>query len=111
MGETELMEKLRSLPHEKQAEVYDFVEFLSERYLVQTGTGSVSGKSGEGTGVHRNASAGTMIRPPKPMSEEEIKRIFQAAQGAWGPRTLEETDALIQERRRIDWGDNNKCTS
>jgi hypothetical protein len=32
MGYAELIEKLRSLPAEKQAEVFDFVEFLAVRF-------------------------------------------------------------------------------
>jgi hypothetical protein len=32
MGYTELIEKLRTLPEEKQAEVFDFVEFLAARF-------------------------------------------------------------------------------
>jgi hypothetical protein len=31
MGYTELINKLEALPREKQAEVFEFVEFLSER--------------------------------------------------------------------------------
>ena len=31
MGYAELIEKLRALPEDKQAEVFDFVEFLSSR--------------------------------------------------------------------------------
>lgn len=32
MGYAELIEKLRTLPQEKQAEVFDFVEFLAARF-------------------------------------------------------------------------------
>ena len=32
MGYAELIEKLQTLPDEKQAEVFDFVEFLSARF-------------------------------------------------------------------------------
>ncbi len=32
MGYAELIEKLQDLPAEKQAEVYDFVEFLADRF-------------------------------------------------------------------------------
>jgi hypothetical protein len=32
MGYVELIEKLQTLPHEKQAEVFDFVEFLAARF-------------------------------------------------------------------------------
>jgi hypothetical protein len=32
MSYTELIEKLQALPSEKQAEVFDFVEFLSARF-------------------------------------------------------------------------------
>ena len=32
MGFAELIEKLQNLPAEKQAEVYDFVEFLADRF-------------------------------------------------------------------------------
>ncbi len=32
MGYGELIEKLQTLPHEKQAEVFDFVEFLASRF-------------------------------------------------------------------------------
>ena len=31
MGYAELIERLQALPHDKQAEVFDFVEFLSHR--------------------------------------------------------------------------------
>ncbi len=31
MGYAELIERLQTLPHEKQAEVFDFVEFLATR--------------------------------------------------------------------------------
>jgi len=31
MGYAELIERLQTLPHEKQAEVFDFVEFLAAR--------------------------------------------------------------------------------
>jgi len=31
MGYAELIERLQALPHDKQAEVFDFVEFLSVR--------------------------------------------------------------------------------
>ena len=32
MGYPELMEKIRALPEDKQAEVFDFVEFLANRF-------------------------------------------------------------------------------
>jgi hypothetical protein len=32
MGYVELIEKLQTLPREKQAEVFDFVEFLAARF-------------------------------------------------------------------------------
>lgn len=35
MGYAELMEKLQSLPSDKQAEVIDFVEFLASRTLAR----------------------------------------------------------------------------
>lgn len=37
MGYAELINKLESLPHEKRAEVLDFVEFLAARCGVATG--------------------------------------------------------------------------
>lgn len=38
MGFPELMEKLQTLPPEKQDEVFDFVEFLSMRYAKEIAT-------------------------------------------------------------------------
>ena len=37
MGYAELISKLEALPREKQAEVFDFVEFLSARCDITTG--------------------------------------------------------------------------
>lgn len=36
MGYAELISKLESLPHDKQEEVFDFVEFLSARCVLST---------------------------------------------------------------------------
>jgi hypothetical protein len=38
MGYAELIEKLQSLPEEKQVEVFDFVEFLAARFGTALGT-------------------------------------------------------------------------
>lgn len=38
MGYAELIEKLQALPEDKQAEVFDFVEFLTDR-LAASGSG------------------------------------------------------------------------
>jgi hypothetical protein len=38
MGYTELIEKIQSLPKDKQAEVFDFVEFLASR-IAASGVG------------------------------------------------------------------------
>lgn len=46
MGYAELIETLKTLPQEKQAEVFDFVEFLALR-----------------AGLHRPASADGSVRP------------------------------------------------
>jgi hypothetical protein len=36
MGYAELIERLQALPHDKQVEVFDFVEFLSQRSALAT---------------------------------------------------------------------------
>ncbi|WP_395457512.1 DUF2281 domain-containing protein (plasmid) [Azospirillum melinis] len=36
MGYAELIKKLQSLPEDKQAEVFDFVEFLAARFAAST---------------------------------------------------------------------------
>ncbi len=46
------------------------------------------------------------ILPRKPLSEDEIERIMQETRGAWGKKTLEETDAMIKQRRLEDWGED-----
>lgn len=42
----------------------------------------------------------------KPLGEDEIEKIMQKTCGAWGQRTLEETDAMIKQRRLEDWGED-----
>lgn len=41
----------------------------------------------------------------RPLGDDEIERILHETCGAWGQRSLEETDALIRERRLADWGE------
>ncbi len=43
MGHAELIEKLQALPAEKQAEVFDFVEFLAVRFGKSKGTAFAHG--------------------------------------------------------------------
>jgi hypothetical protein len=43
MGYAELIEKLQDLPAEKQAEVFDFVEFLAVRFGKAKGTPLATG--------------------------------------------------------------------
>ena len=103
MGDAELMEKLRSLPLERQEEVYDFIEFLVERCRRSiNGTSAIDGRES------RNDPQGTDVYFPKRLSEEEIDQLLEKICGAWGPRTLEETEAMIKERRLIDWGENEE---
>ena len=46
--------------------------------------------------------------PRKHLSDDEIERIMQETCGAWGQRTLEETEALIKQRRIEDWGEDER---
>ena len=61
-----LIDKLQSLPEDKQATVFDFVEFLHSRYQVSCQEQNLT-----------NSSLATLIKPPllvndfKPMSREE----------------------------------------
>ncbi|MEO5350485.1 MAG: hypothetical protein H7836_12680 [Magnetococcus sp. YQC-3] len=46
------------------------------------------------------------LQPRKPLSEDEIEEIMQKTCGAWGKRSLEESDAMIKQRRLEDWGED-----
>jgi hypothetical protein len=47
MGYAELIEKLQDLPADKQAEVFDFVEFLADRFGKGKGTPFATGEWGD----------------------------------------------------------------
>lgn len=133
MGNAELLEKLQALPPEKQLEVFDFIEFLSERCRASTGAKPVPGgeipaeeKRAEFSGplatlraqvaneygdmepLKREELYDRVVLSRQPPSEDEIKWIMENVCGAWGHRTVEETDALIKRQRIADWGEEEE---
>ncbi|MBF0612602.1 MAG: DUF2281 domain-containing protein [Magnetococcales bacterium] len=81
MGYTELLTRLQTLPPEKQAEVFDFVEFLAARYSNPSdepqvvGGGKSSDKTtGEFSGplAALRARGATQYGDVQPMSREEL---------------------------------------
>ncbi len=79
MIHTELMERIQSLPSEKQFEIFDFVEFLSTRYATKTGGKTASPEQAaqeEMTGEWSGPLAALRARIPRqrgnvqPMSRE-----------------------------------------
>lgn len=42
---------------------------------------------------------------PKCLDETQILQLVQATCGAWGKKTLEETESWIKQRRLEDWGE------
>lgn len=125
MSDAEVMEKLRALPLDKQLEVFDFIEFLATRYRTQAATASAcEGESphegsvgmwsaplaelrAHASGGHGDVQPG--ILPRKPLDEDEIQKIMQETCGAWGTKTLAETESMIRQRRIADWGEDERA--
>lgn len=51
-----------------------------------------------------DAPAETAATPSNPI--QEIERIVETTFGAWGNRSLEEVDRMIEAKRKNDWGDS-----
>ncbi len=79
MGYAELIEKLQSLPKEEQAEVFDFVEFLTARFGTAAGTPFVRGEwtDNEFAGLAMRLALRGMEDEPVAYTRDDLKERWE----------------------------------
>ncbi|MBF0310870.1 MAG: hypothetical protein HQL56_15225 [Magnetococcales bacterium] len=104
----QIYEQARTLPDAVAAEVLDFIGYLRMKMNRPPAREAEAAPSRVTQGSTAISGSNPPVLYRKPPSEEEVEEILQKTCGAWGPRTLEETEELIRQRRIADWGEDEE---
>ncbi|PWC39050.1 DUF2281 domain-containing protein [Azospirillum sp. TSO35-2] len=77
MGYAELIEKLQALPEDKQAEVFDFVEFLAARFAASKTGGKADWADGEFAEFSMEQAIRGMEDDPVTYSREDLRETWR----------------------------------
>lgn len=77
MGYAELIKKLQTLPEDKQAEVFDFVEFLAARFAASKGADKDEWSESQFTEFSMEQAMRGMEDDPVTYSRDDLREVWR----------------------------------